>query len=148
MTRKTVLFFCSLLFLSSLAFAQKTTTLKLIINFPKADTSGNVTLQLYLLPDSILVSSKAANNAAAVFIVNTFSKFLLRLTSVTFENTEKTISVTDKPVTTIFNLKIKNTTLGNVVVVAKKPLIKQEDDKTIVDAEVLANSSTNAYEFL
>ena len=148
MTRKTVLLFCSLLFLSSLAFAQKTTTLKLIINFPKADTSGNITLQLYLLPDTFLVSSKAANNGTASFTVNTFSKFILKLTSVTFENTEKTITVIDKPVTITFNLKTKNTTLGNVVVVAKKPLIKQEDDKTIVDAEVLANSSTNAYEVL
>ena len=88
------------------------------------------------------------NNGAASFTVNSFSKFLLRLTSVTFENTEKVISVIDKPVTTTFILTRKNTTLADVVVVAKKPLIKQEDDKTIVDAEVLANSSTNAYEVL
>jgi outer membrane receptor protein involved in Fe transport len=100
------------------------------------------------LPDTILVSSKLTTNSVASFTVNSFSKFLLKLSSVTFENTEKTISVTDKPVTTTFVLKRKNTTLGDVVVVAKKPLIKQEDDKTIVDAEVLANSSTNAYEVL
>lgn len=133
---------------TSIAFAQKTSTLKVFINFPKADTSASVTLQLYLLPDTVLVSSKAVNNSAANFTVKSFSKFLLKLTSVTFENTEKTIAVTDKPVTTTFILKRKNTTLADVVVVAKKPLIKQEDDKTIVDAEVLANSSTNALEIL
>jgi outer membrane receptor protein involved in Fe transport len=148
MIKKNVLLFSSLLLLSCLAFAQKTTSLKIILNFPKADTSNSVTLQLFLLPDTVLVSSKAVNSGTAGFTVNTFSKFLLRVTSVTFENIEKVISVTDKPVTTIFILKRKNTTLGNVVVVAKKPLIKQEDDKTIVDAEVLANSSTNAYEVL
>lgn len=38
--------------------------------------------------------------------------------------------------------------MAGVIVTARKPLIKQEDDKTIVDAEVLANSSTNAYEVL
>ena len=38
--------------------------------------------------------------------------------------------------------------LQGVTIVAKRPLIKQDDDKTIVDAEVLANSSTNAYEVL
>jgi iron complex outermembrane recepter protein len=148
MIRKIVPFFCSLLLFAFIAFAQKNTTLKVIVTFPKTDTATGVTLQLYLLPDTVLITSKAVNNGVASFTVNSFSKFLLRLSSVSFENTEKTIAVTDKPVTTTFILKRKNTTLGNVVVVAKKPLIKQEDDKTIVDAEVLANSSTNAYEVL
>jgi len=148
MIRKSALLFSSLLLLSGLAFAQKTSTLKVMLNFPKADTSNSVTLQLYFLPDTVLVSSKAVNNGTASFTVKSFSKFLLKLSSVTFENTEKIISVTDKPVTTNFILKLKNTTLGDVVVVSKKPLIKQEDDKTVVDAEVLANSSTNAYEVL
>lgn len=38
--------------------------------------------------------------------------------------------------------------LANVTVTSKKPLITQDDDKTVVDAETLANSSTNAYEIL
>jgi outer membrane receptor protein involved in Fe transport len=148
MIKKTVLLFCSLLLFACMAFAQKTTTLKIITTYPKADTANSVTLQLYLLPDTVLVGSKIANNAAVSFTVKTFSKFILRASSVTFENTEKTIAVTDKPVTSTLILKTKNSMLGNVVVVSKKPLIKQEDDKTIVDAEVLANSSTNAYEVL
>jgi iron complex outermembrane recepter protein len=138
----------SLLLVSCLTFAQKSTTLRVTVTLPKADTTAGVTLQLYLLPDTVLITSKAANNNVAVFTVNTFSKFLVRLSSVSFENMEKTISITDKPVSTTFIVKAKNTTLGDVMVVARKPLIKQEDDKTIVDAEVLANSSTNAYEVL
>ena len=67
MTQKTVLLFCSLLFLSSMAFAQKTTTFKVNITFPKADTLNSVTLQLFLLPDTVLVTSKAANNAVVSF---------------------------------------------------------------------------------
>lgn len=148
MTRKTVLFFSSLLLLSSWAFSQKNTTLKVTINFPRADTTSSVTLQLYLLPDTVLAGSKAVNSSNANFTVNQFSKYILRLSSVSFENTEKLIAVTDKPVTVTFILKQKNTTMGDVVVVSRKPLIKQDDDKTIVDAEVLANSSTNAYEVL
>ena len=57
---------------TSIVFAQKTTTLKVNITYPKADTSASVTLQLYLLPDTILVSSKAVNNGAANFNVKTF----------------------------------------------------------------------------
>jgi outer membrane receptor protein involved in Fe transport len=148
MTRKTVLFTSCLLLSSSWAFSQKSTTLRLTLNFPKADTSSSVTLQLYLLPDTALVSSKAVNNTSANFTVKQFSKYILKLSSVSFENADKIISVADKPVSAGFILKQKNTTLGDVVVVSKKPLIKQEDDKTVVDAEVLANSSTNAYEVL
>lgn len=39
-------------------------------------------------------------------------------------------------------------TLKTVTVVSKKPLVRQDNDKTIVDATVLANSSTNGYEVL
>jgi len=121
MIKKSALLFSSLLLLSGLVFAQKTSTVKVSLNFPKADTSSSVTLQLYILPDTVLVGSKAVNNGAASFTVKSFSKFLLKLSSVTFENTEKIISVTDKPVSTSFYLKLKNTTLGDVVVVSKKP---------------------------
>ena len=38
--------------------------------------------------------------------------------------------------------------LATVVVSASRPLIRQEDDKTIVDPEALAASSTNAYEIM
>ncbi|MFM6923888.1 MAG: outer membrane beta-barrel protein [Ferruginibacter sp.] len=148
MIRKTVIFFGSLLLFSGLAFAQKNSTLKVILNFPRTDTSSSVTLQLYLLPDTILVSSQAVNKSNVDFTVKQFSKYILKLSSVSFESSEKIITVTDKPVTTNFILKQKNTTMGDVVVVSRKPLIKQDDDKTIVDAEVLANSSTNAYEVL
>lgn len=148
MTHKLALLSGSLLLVCCTTFAQKTTTLKVAVTFPKADTANNVTIQLFLLPDTILVSSKVTGNSTADFTVNTFSKFLLKTSSVNFENIEKIISVTDKPVTASLVLKTRNTTLGDVIVVSKKPLIKQEDDKTIVDAEVLANSSTNAYEVL
>ena len=43
-------------------------------------------------------------------------------------------------------LKASANQLKEVVVTASKPLIKQEDDKTVVDPEPLAASATNAYE--
>ncbi len=61
---------------------------------------------------------------------------------------QENIKVQDSAVTLVITWQHKTSELGNVTVVARKPLIKQEDDKTIVDAEVLANSSTNAYEVL
>ncbi|MEN9697879.1 MAG: hypothetical protein RLZ56_1300 [Bacteroidota bacterium] len=43
-------------------------------------------------------------------------------------------------------LKEANNQLNDVVVKSSKPLIRQEDDKSVVDPEPLAASSTNAYE--
>ena len=148
MIHRALLVFCSLFFITFHAYTQKTTTLRLTVSLPKADTTASVTVQLYLLPDTSIITSKPAVAGITNFTVKQFSKYLLRVSSVTFENTNTSFEVLDKPVSVILNLKRKNTTLEDVVVVAKKPLIKQEDDKTIVDAEVLANSSTNAYEIL
>jgi hypothetical protein len=38
--------------------------------------------------------------------------------------------------------------LAGIVVTARRPLMRQEDDKTIVDPEPVANASTNAYEIM
>jgi len=43
-------------------------------------------------------------------------------------------------------LKESNSMLNEVVVKSSKPLIRQEDDKSVVDPEPLAASTTNAYE--
>lgn len=148
MTNKFFLTLIIMLLFGHIVFAQKNTTLTVFIKSAKTDSAINITLQLYLLPDTILINTRIAKPGKNDLQVNAFSKYLVRTSSVSFENTENLINVTDKPVNTTLVLKRKNTTLQDVVVVSKKPLIKQEDDKTIVDAEVLANSSTNAYEIL
>ena len=138
---------CLLVFPAS-SVAQKNTTLKIFVKLPKSDSAANVTVQLYSLPDTVLMTTKVALNGTVEFSVKAFSKFLVRLSSVSYENAERAIGVAEKPVTISFILKTKSTTLQNVVVISKKPLFKQEDDKTIVDATVLANTSTNAFEVL
>jgi len=100
------------------------------------------------LPDTTLVTSKAVHNNTCSFTVKKFSKYIVRVSGIGFENAERYVGIADKPLGITFIIKRNVTGLANVVVVAKKPLVKQEDDKTIVDAEVLTNSSTNAYEVL
>jgi len=58
------------------------------------------------------------------------------------------VVVAAKALTISIELKSATSTLNTVTVRAQKPLMKQEDDKTVVDAEQLASSSTNAYEVL
>jgi iron complex outermembrane receptor protein len=128
--------------------AQKTTSLTVNVKNQKQDSSINATVQLFSWPDSILINTQVVKNNAAKFTVEQLSKYLIRVSNVGYSDVERTINVTDKPLSTTFVLNNNVKSLQGVVVKSKKPLIKQEDDKTVVDATVLANSSTNAYEVL
>jgi iron complex outermembrane recepter protein len=127
----------------------KTTTLKIFLQAAaKNDSVNNTTIALYILPEDSLISTQVFKKEGNNFSVNQFVKYIIKASCIGFETVNKTINITDKPVTATLVLKRSSTSLQGVTVVSKKPLIKQEDDKTIVDAAVLANSSTNAYEVL
>jgi iron complex outermembrane receptor protein len=70
------------------------------------------------------------------------------MSAVNFQSLEKGIVVkaTNQPF--ILVAQPDNSSLAGVVVTSRKPLMRQEDDKTIVDPETLASSSTSAYEVL
>jgi len=138
-----------LCFLASTFFANaQTVVLHLNIKNPASERLDNTTLQLFLLPDTILQTSKILKIGTIDLQVNKFTNYLVRISAIGLETIERRVDITDKDLTINVLLNKKPTSLQTVVVVSKKPLIKQDADKTIVDAEVLANSSTNAYEVL
>lgn len=114
----------------------------------KRDTLPSATLELFSLPDSLPLNTQVYKNTGNTFSVAPFSKYLLRVTAAGIEQAEKIFAVTDKPIEVVVLVKRKVNSLQNVTVTSKKPLVKQDGDKTIVDAEPLASSSTNAYEIL
>ncbi|MFD2523761.1 outer membrane beta-barrel protein [Emticicia soli] len=69
-------------------------------------------------------------------------------TSIGYKPIVKGIRATEKQPLLKFVMEADNQLLGDVVVTARKPLIQQEDDKTIVDPEPIANTSTSAYEVM
>jgi len=129
------------------SFAQKT-TIEVQLSVNKTDSFPPATIQLYSLPDTILATSQIAQPQGNTFSVNNFSKYLFRISSAGFAETEKTIAVANKNVVVQLQLKKKIKGLDEVVIISRKPLVREEDDKQIVDAEALANSSSNAYEVL
>jgi iron complex outermembrane recepter protein len=147
---KTFFFTALLLMFAVCIYAQqKNTTLKIFVQAAKTDSLSNASLQLFALPDSVVATSQLYKKEGNIFTVTHFYKYQLIVSCVGFITVYKTINVTDKPVSAVVFLKRNTGNMKEVVVVStKKPLIKQEDDKTIVDAAVLANSSTNAYEVL
>lgn len=128
--------------------AQNTTTLNVSVKNAKADSNLNVTVTITSVEDSTKTFSKVTEKNRASFTVPTFSKYLVELSSTEYKAKEYTANITDKPFNLNFTLTPNEKALGAVVVKAKKPLITQEDDKTIVDATNLANTSSNAYEVL
>ena len=126
-------------------FAQ-TAKLRILIVADKKDTIQNATAALYQLPDTALVIKKTLL-AGSFFSVKLKTNYVLKI-SVTGMQDKWQPVIIDADTLLKVEMRYKVNNLGNVTVVSKKPLIKQEDDKTVVDAEVLANSSTNAYEIL
>jgi outer membrane beta-barrel protein len=136
-----------LILLSNIINAQNV-SLKILLKTSGKDSLTNASIQLYSLPDSLLLQSQISNPNSNTFLVKSFTKYLAEVSAIGFEKTYKTITAAGKPFFITIELKSKSNLLDSVTVVSKKPLIKQEDDKTIIDAEVLSNSSTNAYEVL
>ena len=122
-------------------------TLQISLLNTKQESVQNATVILYQLPDTVLKYKKTVTGNAILKIqVNT--SYILQVTAVGMLEETRRINVSDSSQAITIELQNKISSLETVTVVAKRPLIKQDDDKTIVDAEVLANSSTNAYEVL
>ena len=128
------------------SFAQ-TVKLHIVVTDDKQETVLNASAVLYRLPDTILLK-KIIVQGETFFNVKPKTNYVLRISAAGMQDTLQTIYVNEADARIIVQMRHKISNLENVTVVSKKPLIKQEDDKTIVDAEVLANSSTNAYEIL
>ncbi|MBS1509792.1 MAG: outer membrane beta-barrel protein [Bacteroidetes bacterium] len=147
---KTFLLAALLLCIAESKAQDKTTTsLKVLLVPPKNDSGSNATIQLLSLPDSAIISTQVFSKTGNRFTVHTFSKYLISVSAIGIEPVSKIINVSNTPVNVTLSLKRSTTNMQNVVVVSsRRPLVKQEDDKTVVDATALSNSSTNAYEVL
>lgn len=142
--RITILFY---LFFAVHTVQGQSLKLKLLVQDDKKEFVQNATGILYSLPDSILLQSKTIQ-ASTFFQVKPNTKYLVKVTAAGMMASAFNVQVdsADTEVSVILSPKVSS--LANVLIVSKKPLIKQDDDKTVVDAEVLANSSTNAYEVM
>ena len=128
--------------------AQSVISLTVNLSSSPKDSLNDASITLYKLPDTTQAGSQLYKPGGNRFTLNTYTKYLLRVSSVNFLPVERMIATTDKPLSLSIPVKRKTTDLQDVTVVSRKPVIKQEDDKSVVDATALSNSSTNAYEVL
>ncbi len=104
---------------------------------------ANITIQMI---DSALQRNQVADsNGLATIMMYPGKLYQFKTSAIGYQTDNRTIKF-DKLSSVKIELKESNGQLKEVVVTSTKPLIKQEDDKTVVDPEPLAATSTNAYE--
>lgn len=134
------------MFCGSVSYAQSI-KIHITVSDNKKVAVSNATVSLYLLPDTLLQAKKIINGKGDI-TVQKRSVYLVTVSAAGLQEESRRIEIADSSVNIVIGMTERISSLGNVTIVSKKPLIKQDDDKTIVEAEPLANSSTNAYEVL
>jgi hypothetical protein len=142
-----LLFITVPLFISSFLDAQEVSTVFRIFNH-KAEPVAYATITVKNRLDSTQIISKIADSAGTTSLTLTINgQYIVTISSAAYQPLEKGITVSSDRKEYTFHLE-ELKTLGGVVVRSSKPLLRQEDDKTIVDPESLAASSTSGYEVL
>jgi len=99
--------------------------------------------------DSNQLFTKGADSSGIVrFNLTKNNQYLVRISSVNYQPIEKGISTSGNQTTFSFVAEPVGKTLESVVITSKKPLMKQEDDKLVVDPANLVDASTSGYEVI
>ena len=144
------LLFCLAIFLFGFnRLNAQETTVRFKITNQRNEPLSLVTVVVISVPDTTHKTTKITDSLGiASFHLVQSRPYLVKISSTSFKSFEKKIAITtDNP---LFNIALQPSvsTLSNVVVTTTRPLTRQEDDKTIVDPEPLAATSTNAYEII
>jgi hypothetical protein len=103
-------------------------------------------VKMKLVSDSGVVFSFISDSIGLAKVASAKSgNYRINVTAVGYKNYTKDFLLNEQ---SSFSIKLTEdaTQLKEVVVTSSKPLIRQEDDKSVVDPEPLAASSTNAFE--
>jgi hypothetical protein len=139
---------CFSLLLGFVGFAQNV-PVKITVVGSKSEPLGAASIIVTLATDSNTKQTKLADTAGvATFELKQNGLYRIQVSSVNYEPLERNITVTGNAPAFRFVAQPITKSLTGVLVTARRPLMRQEDDKTIVDPEPIAAASTNAYEIM
>ena len=99
--------------------------------------------------DTVFNESQVADsNGKATFKLPSDLPILITVSAVNHTDEERSFFFNGKTHEYVIVLQAGSKTLRDVIISSKKPLIRQEDDKTIIEPEALAESSSNGYEVI
>lgn len=143
-----LIFLLSILFLSLQLKAQETTvTIRAATNKKEPLSFASITLTGYS-DSSFHITQTADSNGVARFSTVGYGKYVVSITAVNYQAIEKGITTAAGKTFFSFTAEATGKTLEAVVVRSQKPLMRQEDDKTIVEPENLVAASTSGYEVI
>lgn len=93
------------------------------------------------------LSSFTDSTGVASFNLDTIHYYLYA-TAVGYKNLSKNIAIKAEEHNFVFQLEESAAALNEVVIEYRKPLVTQDDDKTVINPESLAEASSNGYEVL
>ncbi len=144
-------FYLSLIFIllgSNLLNAQQTDVTFKIVN-TRNEAVPFATIKVVPISDTLQLMQKTFDSTGTVvFNLIQGKQYTVTISSINYDPIQKGITVTGSKPVFRFTADETSKTLNTVVVTSTRPLMRQEDDKTIVDPENLAASSTNAYEII
>ncbi|RYY40941.1 MAG: TonB-dependent receptor [Chitinophagaceae bacterium] len=127
-------------------FAQVSLTVS--VNDPANRPIPFASVEVRSFDDSALLIHSVADSAGIARVeLPRSGAWQIRASSVNFIAAEKGYRISSGPARFALVLQPSGT-LSTVVVTATRPIMRQEDDKTIVEPENLAAASTNAYELI
>lgn len=133
------------------AFAARSAgqSVQIIVKDSQKEPLIGATVQLTQVADTTAVLFNTTDvSGVAVFERAGQKPYRVNISYIGYKPLEKTISVKSGSARFEFQLEEGAVSLGEVTVTARRPLIRQEDDKMIIDPEPLANISTNTLEIL
>lgn len=152
---KKILPFISLVFLVSLFFsftplclsAQTMITIKVINK--QSQPVPFATVKIFDEKDSIHSLERITDSSGnAAFNLSRQHQYIVSITSVNHVSFRQDFTILAGEAVVTFTLENAATVLDAVVINSTKSILRQEDDKTIVDPENLAASSSNGYEVI
>ena len=108
----------------------------------------NATINILSKKDSTYTLNKISDTLGNSSFTIPNGTYKIRVEMLGYKSIEKNITISQTQNRFNFPLEVDVKMMTGVVIQASKPLMRQEDDKTIVDPENLATSSTNAYEVI
>ncbi|MFZ9661382.1 MAG: outer membrane beta-barrel protein, partial [Chitinophagaceae bacterium] len=143
--RKSVCLFVVAFFTMVLLHAQSPVTIRLVDS--KNDPISGAVVSLNSLTDSSQKWQRVSDTAGRIHFNIAKGKYRARIEAYSFLLLEREFNFNGIK-EMIITLERDAKVMKSVVVTARKPLMRQEDDKTIVDPEPVALSSTHAFEVL
>lgn len=136
------------LFVTLIIQAQEiSVTIKVVTQKKEAVAFASITVSSRT--DSTQIITKVADSSGiASFNLQRNGQYIVYISSINYQPLEKRITISGNQSSFIFTPEPAGKTLGEVVITSQKPLMRQEDDKLIVDPANLADASTSGYEVI